>query len=261
MTPTEWKKYIKETVIGKHEKGYQDDPDDKGNYLTKNNETVGLIGTKFGISANVLQEHTRHEITADDMKNLTMEKAVDIYMKDYVYGPKINQLPNNLQKNVFDMAVNSGAKKAIIVLQEAIKDKAAKAGHNIKDEEFSVDGRWGKNTSSFLKMFPVSSNDYTDARIKKYESMVEADPIKEKYLKGWKNRAESYRDSEQDQDKVNKVYEDRKSFEDARQEQESSEIPMIRPEENPEPPQEHQIPYTMSNAMAKEVAKKQLKGK
>ena len=228
MNFSEIRKYIKDTIIAKHEKGYQDDQDDEGNYLynvvKKGNRKVrnykGFIGTKFGISANALQANRRNPITTDDMKNLTEEEAIEIYMKDYVAPAKITKLPVGLQKNVLDASINHGHKKAIKMLQDAIKAKAKSKGMTIKENEFKSDGIYGRQTESFLKMFPVSNNDYVDARKTEYNRIISKKPSQQKFKKGWMKRAESYRDTETDDQAIEEKFKQREEFEKSREDYE-----------------------------------------
>lgn len=86
-------------VIG-HEGGLTDNPADPG----------GL--TKYGIS--------QRQYPGEDIRNLTMARAQELYRRDY-WGPiKGDQLPNELALCLFDMAVNSGVAQAVRTLQKAI---------------------------------------------------------------------------------------------------------------------------------------------
>ena len=88
-----------EMVIG-HEGGLVENPADPG----------GL--TKFGIS----QRAYPHE----DIRNLTLERAKELYHRDYWAPIKGDQLPESLSLCLFDMAVNSGIAQAVRTLQRAI---------------------------------------------------------------------------------------------------------------------------------------------
>lgn len=226
MNYSEIRKYIKDTIIGKHEKGYQALENDEGNYLydvsVENGQEVrnykALIGTNFGISANTLQKHSRHPITANDMKNLSIDKAIDIYMKDYVEKAKITKLPPNLQKNVLDASINHGPSKAIIMLKDTIKAKASLKGLNIKEEEFPSTGKFDRQTESFLKLFPVTNNDYIESRKIEYDRVIENNPSQEEFRSNWMRRAESFRDAEQDEQPALQKFQKRDSNEKAMEE-------------------------------------------
>lgn len=88
-----------EALIG-HEGGYVNDPRDPGGE------------TKFGIS--------KRSYPREDIKNMTLVRAREIYARDY-WGPAgCDALPDGIKFDVFDMAVNSGVKTAIKTVQLAV---------------------------------------------------------------------------------------------------------------------------------------------
>ena len=56
-----------------------------------------------------------------DVKLVTTEVAVDIYLEHYFRRPKIDQLPEAIQATVFDMYVNAGG-NAVKILQRLINE-------------------------------------------------------------------------------------------------------------------------------------------
>lgn len=90
-----------EHVIG-HEGGYVNHPDDPGGE------------TKFGIS--------KRSYPDEDIAGMTLDRAKEIYKRDYWDKAKCGQLPHPLDFQVFDAAVNSGAAKAVRWLQQALPD-------------------------------------------------------------------------------------------------------------------------------------------
>ena len=90
-----------EALIG-HEGGYSNDSRDPGGE------------TKYGIS--------KRAFPGEDIPNLTLERAKEIYLKDY-WGPAgCDTVPDGVKFDLFDMAVNSGVKAAIRTLQYAVKE-------------------------------------------------------------------------------------------------------------------------------------------
>lgn len=88
-----------ERVIG-HEGGLSDHPQDRG----------GL--TKYGIS--------RRSYPGEDIAGMTLERAKAIYRRDY-WGPAgCDAVPDALRFDLFDMAVNSGVRAAVLTLQRAV---------------------------------------------------------------------------------------------------------------------------------------------
>ncbi len=79
------------------EGGYVNDPIDPGGE------------TKYGISRKVYP--------TVDIKNLTLDKAKEIYRRDYWAACRCDYLPQRVALAVFDGAVNMGAKTSIKILQ------------------------------------------------------------------------------------------------------------------------------------------------
>ena len=141
-----------------HEGGYVNDPKDLGGE------------TKYGI--------TKRFYPDVDIKNLTIEQAVEIYKKDYWDKNKVESLPQNLWHIYFDMCVNMGKRTAVKVLQRAANNK----GRNI-----DVDGGLGPATIGALK--GVELDRVRAFRVKYYVDLITARPEQEKFFLGWFRRA------------------------------------------------------------------------
>lgn len=89
-----------EKLIG-HEGGYVNDARDPGGE------------TKYGIS--------KRAYPSEDIKNLTLERARQIYRRDYWDAVKADNMPDAVRMPLFDAAVNSGVKQAVKWLQTAAK--------------------------------------------------------------------------------------------------------------------------------------------
>jgi lysozyme family protein len=98
-------------VIG-HEAGFQANPKDRGNWTSGIIGQGELKGTKFGISAMSYPN--------EDIKNLTLARAKEIYKKDFWDLCRCDSLPAEVAFNVFDGAINSGVVRSIKWLQEAV---------------------------------------------------------------------------------------------------------------------------------------------
>lgn len=169
--------------IIENEGGYQNDKDDTGN-IVKEDGTV--IGTNFGITPRAYANYYGkdvNDVTEQEMKFLTEGQARRIYRQEYYIKPKIDLLPPNLRENVFDMYVNAGSGAIKILQKEAGLPKEQQ------------DGFIGPITIAAVQNANISNNDYVDARIDFYEMLAKYDPKKKKYLRGWKNRANKYRDT------------------------------------------------------------------
>jgi lysozyme family protein len=81
----------------------------EGGYVNHRSDPGGE--TKYGIS--------KRSYPGEDIKAMTVERAREIYLRDY-WGPAgCDGLPDALKLQVFDMAVNSGVRRAIETLQKA----------------------------------------------------------------------------------------------------------------------------------------------
>lgn len=168
----DFKSFIDDTVIDEHEKGYQNNKKDAGNYVEQSDGSKELIGTNFGISAPTLKRYLGRDITVDDMKNLTKEEASDILYKDYYTEPKIDKLPKDIQKNVFDYYMNSGP--------VSIRQLQIKAG-------VTPDGIIGPNTIEAFSN--LTNEDIVNTRV---EMIQNSNKIDESLKPGLIKRANSF---------------------------------------------------------------------
>lgn len=88
------------TLILSYEGGYVNHPEDPGGE------------TKYGISKRAYPDY--------DIKNLTREDAMKIYLKDYWLMVRADKLPEDLRLIVFDCAVNQGVSTARRTLQKVL---------------------------------------------------------------------------------------------------------------------------------------------
>jgi len=116
------------------EGGYVNDPDDPGGE------------TKWGIAKRFHPD--------EDIKNLTPERAAEIYFDEYWVPAGCDVLPNPLCIVVFDTAVNMGVSQAV----------------------------------AYLKGSDWDVRKYLDQRKLGYAERAKKRPASQKYLKGWLNR-------------------------------------------------------------------------
>lgn len=95
-----------------HEGGYTTNRADRGNWTTGIVGKGELKGTKYGISAMAYPK--------EDIKNLTLDRAKQLYKRDYWDKCRCDELPSLLRFHVFDAAVNSGNGTAVKTLQQAV---------------------------------------------------------------------------------------------------------------------------------------------
>lgn len=134
----------------------------EGGYVNHPNDRGGE--TKYGIAKKFYPN--------EDIKNLTKERAKEIYMEDYVKPCKADLLPPALQYAHFDTAANMGVHGAAIVLQEA-------AGVN-------ADGVIGPKTLAASSK--LSLERYLLFRAFRYMDIIGSNHSQAKFSKGWANR-------------------------------------------------------------------------
>lgn len=135
------------------EGGYTNDPLDLGGE------------TKFGISKRAHPDV--------DIKNLTIEAAKAIYLKDYWLKLGCDGLPAPLDLFVFDAGVNQGVQAAATMLQSAVGAM--------------TDGVIGQKTIDKVnKLGPRAAVLFMANRAMRYAGSRE--PQRSEYLHGWMNR-------------------------------------------------------------------------
>ena len=175
------------TEIVAREGGYVNDPDDPGG-ATKYGVTLGTM-QRLGIDLT-----GDGRVTGADVRALSREKAIEIFVQHYYEGPGLARLPEVLRASVFDMYVNAGA-NAIRVLQGLL----TRMGHAVV-----VDGVLGPQTLAAAQAAADSAPDliadaYGIARRNYYYQLADRRPASRKYATtrkgakgGWILRAEEF---------------------------------------------------------------------
>lgn len=96
-------------LVIKHEGGYVDDPQDPGG------------ATNLGVTIGTLSLWLGRPATKAEVKALTVATVAPIYRRNYWDKVQGDALPAGLGYALFDFAVNSGPKRAVIGLQRALK--------------------------------------------------------------------------------------------------------------------------------------------
>tara|TARA_R100000655_G_scaffold63402_1_gene101859 strand:- start:161 stop:640 length:480 start_codon:yes stop_codon:yes gene_type:complete len=142
-----------------HEGGYVDDPTDSGGE------------TNFGIS--------KRAYPGEDIKGLTVERAKELYKRDYWDRFRVSQLPERIRHIYVDMCINMGGGRATKILQEACNSK--------NSYKIDVDGGIGKDTikaSANLEDFRLRAY-----RVMFYTELVMKKPEQERFWVGWFRRS------------------------------------------------------------------------
>lgn len=178
-----------EKAIGlllQHEGGCVNNPNDPGGV------------TNYGVSLRFLQEQPLTvgdfdhdgDVDAEDIKNMSVEDAKTVYRTvwwdKYRYGMINDQ---TIATKVFDLSVNMGAKRAHMLLQEAM-NKAFSL-------RLTVDGLIGNATFSTLNAIHDGDQEqtlitaYCNEAFGFYQRLIAAKPSLKVFENGWKNRAYS----------------------------------------------------------------------
>ena len=169
------------------EGGYVNDPADPGG------------PTKYGVTLGTLRRLGRDKtgdgrIDDRDVRALTRNDAIEIFIEHYFDRPMIRELPEPMWATVFDMYVNAGA-NAILILQRLLCDMRIAV---------AVDGVLGPQTIAATHRAydaaPLHLVDaYGIARRNYYYGLGDARPNLRKFARrrdggkgGWITRAESF---------------------------------------------------------------------
>ena len=169
------------------EGGFVNDPNDPGG------------ATNFGVTIHTMRR-LGLDLTGDgqvseaDVRALTREQAVEIFLEHYHRKPGIGALPEALQPSVFDMYVNAGA-GAVRILQRLLVEM----GYDL-----DVDGVIGPQTIRSAEAAARAAPDhiadaYGIARRDYYYSLADQRPASRRYARrrnggkgGWILRAEEF---------------------------------------------------------------------
>lgn len=169
------------------EGGYVNDPDDPGG-ATNHGVTVHTM-RRLGLDLN-------HDgkVDAADVRVLSADRALQIFIDEYFHRPGIDALPAALQPSVFDMYVNAG-NNAVKILQRLLNQMRISV---------TVDGAIGPQTSgATAQAFKAAPDHFVDAygiaRRNYYYALADGRPASRKYARtrkggkgGWIKRAEDF---------------------------------------------------------------------
>ncbi len=145
-------------IILSHEGGWVNDPDDFG------------LETNMGI--------TKRRYPNEDIKNLTINRAKELYYQDFYRPLNLFYIKNDLLAlHIFDMAVNAGKKNAVKLFQEILFG-------------CDNDGEIGPVTAQAWSYADITTDlvaAYIAKRIEYYYK-VSLRRNNKKFLKGWINR-------------------------------------------------------------------------
>lgn len=90
----------------------------EGNFVNHPSDPGGM--TNLGVTARVWEEWVGHPVDEKQMRALTPELVAPLYRKKYWDACRANDLISGVDYCVFDVAVNSGAGRAVKFLQSCV---------------------------------------------------------------------------------------------------------------------------------------------
>jgi hypothetical protein len=152
------------------EGGYVNHPADRGG------------PTNHGITRQTLAAWRGRPVTTEEVKRLDRSEAAEIYRASYYFGPGIDSLPAAIQAHVLDIAVNSGPRTSIRLLQRALN----RCGAGVKE-----DGVLGPATRAATAAYPGAdiNRELVGVRLRFYDDIVARDPRQRAFIDGWRKRA------------------------------------------------------------------------
>ncbi|WP_417676281.1 holin-associated N-acetylmuramidase [Pseudodonghicola sp.] len=177
---------IAEAIVDR-EGGFVSDPDDPGG-ATNHGVTIHTL-RRLGLDLT-----GDGQVSVADLRVLSRERAVEIFISQYYQRPRIAELPVALQPSVFDMYVNAGS-NAVQILQRLLREM----GYDV-----AVDGVIGPQTLAAAMDAaapdPVALRDaYGVARRNYYFRLADSRVASRKYARtrlggkgGWISRAEAF---------------------------------------------------------------------
>lgn len=165
-------------VVLRHEGGFVNHPADKGG------------PTNFGITQRVYSNYLGRKASLQEIKDMSVDAAREIYERNYFTGPRIHLLPNPPRTLVLDMAIHHGPVTAIKMLQRVVNQ----AGFG----PIANDGVLGPMSRAAIekaaaRMGNTLQNALVEERILYMNDIVSRNPAQKVFLKGWLARANSFR--------------------------------------------------------------------
>lgn len=147
-------------LLLRHEGGFVNNPKDPG----------GM--TNLGVTKRSWEAHKGHSVTEADMRALTPAAVQTFYKRRYWDAINGDDLPKGVDFCLFDTCVNSGPKRAVLLLQAVLG--------------VTQDGVLGPATLKAVSLWPAKDliTQYSAARL----SFMRSLPTWDTFGKGWKKR-------------------------------------------------------------------------
>ena len=163
-----------QVIVGLNEGGYQNDPDDSGNWYMG-----ALIGTNWGIAAPTFAGFLGRTPTVAEMKNLSKVIVELILKRNFWDKNNFGKLHNqSVATMLYDGAVNHGVSGMRLLAEKALSRLKRPL---VYYKVFTTEGIELMNSLNQKELFYALK----EARANRYQ----ASP-KKKYINGWMNRLE-----------------------------------------------------------------------
>jgi lysozyme family protein len=168
--------------IIRREGGYNDIAEDRGGATNFGVSLRYAVGVGLDLNGDGVVDNS-------DIRLVTPERAGMMYRDDFFARPRIHRLPEVIQPQVFDCAVNHGPPRAIMFVQTVVNE--------CQFGPVSVDGVIGPRTVAAAReaqngMGLLFNNAIMYERIRFYEGLARRDPSQIKFLNGWLRRAREF---------------------------------------------------------------------
>lgn len=162
--------------------------------LTNDKEDRGGI-TNYGVSLKYARGKPEMDLDGDgdidaaDIRLVTPAIAKRLFTEDFFIKPRFGTLPDQVWAQMFDIAVNAGAKRAVILLQRALTTLGAR---------IHIDGLLGEQTRlAAFNMIQQNggaavNNALVEQRLQFYDAIIENNPSQAVFRNGWRTRARSF---------------------------------------------------------------------
>jgi type VI secretion system secreted protein VgrG len=163
--------YVMDYVL-RNEGGYSNDPDDPGG------------PTNFGITQHDLAIHRGVPVSADEVKNMTVDEAKEIYFAHYWVPLNLSQLhAAPIATCIMDTGVLYGTTVGAVFAQRV----CVALGH-----EIAVDGKLGPQSVEALNSVDVKTflKTYVANIHARINGIIRAHPRELKFKAGWELRAD-----------------------------------------------------------------------
>lgn len=151
--------------------------DREGGFSNHKDDNGGA--TKFGITQATLRDFRGEPVTVQDVRNLKVEEAREIYRSRYWNILRCDDLPPGVDLVVFDFGVNAGPGRAARLLQEIVRA--------------DVDGSVGDQTLGLVASVPVGDivDRFSERRLAYYKRLDDWAVFGD----GWTNRTNIIRNA------------------------------------------------------------------